>query len=83
MTTRGIERAERRETKQKKARHGMKVSGASVKLLANVRPSPKKCPLKDEWRAWPADKRQDRLFMNCPACGAYGSHVQEVKRGAQ
>jgi hypothetical protein len=39
----------------------------------------KKCVLRDEWRNWDAEKRSDRLFMICPACGKSGSHVGEKK----
>ena len=34
-----------------------------------------KCPLSRDWLAWSPEKQADRLFMICPACGQYGSHV--------
>lgn len=39
-----------------------------------------RCPLEDDWRKWDEAKRADRLFMSCPACGKYGSHVGQVRR---
>lgn len=42
------------------------------------KPSPKRCPLREDWRTWGADKRSDRLFMSCPGCGVYGSHVADL-----
>ena len=35
------------------------------------------CPLRNDWREWDAEKRADRAFMICPACGRNGSHVNE------
>lgn len=37
----------------------------------------KKCPLRNDWKNWSEDKRKDRLFMICPSCKKYGSHVGE------
>jgi len=37
----------------------------------------KKCPLKDDWKNWGKEKQSDRLFMICPNCKKYGSHVGE------
>jgi hypothetical protein len=34
-----------------------------------------RCPLKNDWKEWSIAKRGDRLFMSCPGCGKYGSHV--------
>ena len=38
----------------------------------------KRCILADEWTTWNADKRTDRLFMVCPACGKSGSHITDA-----
>ena len=38
--------------------------------------TPKKpCPLRNEWKQWSESKKENGLFMICPACGCYGSHV--------
>lgn len=45
-------------------------------LKANV--TPKNCPLQNEWKDWSKEKRSDRIFMICPACGISGSHVRRL-----
>jgi hypothetical protein len=41
-------------------------------------PTPRRCPLRNDWKAWDRAKRADRLFMVCPACKVYGSHVDGI-----
>ncbi len=38
------------------------------------RPAPR-CPLADDWRGWSSVKCGERMFMSCPSCKVYGSHV--------
>lgn len=38
----------------------------------------RKCPLADDWKSYSEDKKRDRLFENCPACGVYGCHVGAI-----
>ena len=38
------------------------------------------CRLSQDWLAWSPEKQADRLFMICPACGQYGSHVGQPSR---
>ena len=35
----------------------------------------KKCPLANDYKEWSKEKCEDRLFMVCPHCKRYGSHV--------
>ena len=39
----------------------------------------KNCSLRYEWLNWSEDKKSDRLFMLCPQCKSYGSHIGESK----
>ena len=38
------------------------------------------CRLAGDWRGWDAQKRADRLYMACPACGQQGSHVGQAPK---
>jgi hypothetical protein len=37
------------------------------------------CPLRDDYKGWSEEKKSDRLFMSCPGCGSYGSHVEAAR----
>jgi hypothetical protein len=37
------------------------------------------CPNKDDYKGWSEEKKSDRLFMSCPGCGSYGSHVEAAR----
>lgn len=50
---------------------------ARAKVLT-YQPTRATCELRDDWRSWSQAKREDGLFMSCPRCGVYGSHIGEA-----